>query len=166
MERGFAGHESLRARTRAVTIAFANVADATGRDDRATDRYPTPAPGRITPMTHAIAGSKNSAGGCARKVGKYLLVRWTRVESGCASVLHWGYAGIGSRAVIKDRSNLSTGSRRAACHDGPVSIVGKPVIIDELDPKLGGKIVKFIIDDNERARRERAKKRKKRKKKR
>ncbi|HZO16293.1 MAG TPA: hypothetical protein VFB62_23630 [Polyangiaceae bacterium] len=47
-----------------------------------------------------------------------------------------------------------------------MSIVGKPVIIDELDPKLGGKIVKFIIDDNERARRERAKKRKKRKKKR
>ena len=66
--------------------------------------------------------------------------------------------------MIKDRSNLSTGTRRAACHDRPVSIVGKPVIIDELDPKLGGKIVKFIIDDNERARRERAKKRKKRKK--
>jgi hypothetical protein len=46
-----------------------------------------------------------------------------------------------------------------------MSIVGKPVLIDHLDPKAGAKLVKLIADDNARAVRAKKKKRKKAKKK-
>lgn len=36
-------------------------------------------------------------------------------------------------------------------------LIGKPVFIDKLDPELGGKVVKLVMDDMERATRERQK---------
>jgi hypothetical protein len=39
-------------------------------------------------------------------------------------------------------------------------VVGKPALVDKLKPELGGKIVKAIIDDNERANRAKEDKRK------
>jgi hypothetical protein len=41
-------------------------------------------------------------------------------------------------------------------------IVDKPILVDQLKPDLGAKIVKLIIDDNERARRARERRREKR----
>ena len=40
--------------------------------------------------------------------------------------------------------------------------MGKPVLVDKLKPDLGGKIVKAIIDDNERAKRAKEEKKRKR----
>ncbi len=39
-------------------------------------------------------------------------------------------------------------------------VVGKPVLVDKLKPELGGKIVKAIIDDNERVKQAKEDKRK------
>jgi predicted exporter len=46
---------------------------------------------------------------------------------------------------------------------GVSDIVGKPVLVDELKPELGARLVKLIVEDNERALRARDKKRKQRK---
>ena len=47
----------------------------------------------------------------------------------------------------------------------PNALKGNPLLIDKLNPELGGKVVKAVADDMERARREAEEKAKKKKKK-
>ena len=46
-------------------------------------------------------------------------------------------------------------------YHGPMKLVGKPVVIDKLDPRAGAKIVSAVIDDMKRAEKARDERRKK-----
>jgi hypothetical protein len=67
----------------------------------------------------------------------------------------WELAAVASACHDSAYKSDPTGAKRPYRSDTVQSmngILGKSVLVDELKPELGAKIVKAIIDDNERAR--------------